>query len=361
MAVPVSFSLRHLLAACLSEYPEEFSVHLRSWEELQDLQEIDAASAGLIPFLYRRAEAFGVQMRNHDLCKGMYLKSWYKYQLRSALPRELLLNNPRLKGAVLLKGAALQQSIYAFDPPTRPADDVDVLIPRESALITLKLMLGDGYQMDNTLSPETLVNLRNSVNLHRGREHLDIHWSIFPVCLDPGFSARLSARAKTGIDGLFYTSPADSLLHTLVHGFGLNEVNPLRWVLDAALLIRSGEVDWNIFNTEARATGWSSVLQYQINLLNSEFEVPVSKEIQLAEQKGYVIGIARMYLSTKNTWIRRFLRVIGWDLAVFSQNQGARPTLFRALVFFPKWVAIFLREFKEVVMATNFQYQTLKG
>lgn len=347
--MPVDLVHKHLLKACLSQTRLDFSQHLMKWETAQNLQEIDPASARLIPFLYRKAESFGVEIKNYGICRGIYLKAWYQYSLVSALPRKTLVNDALFDKAVLLKGAALQQGVYSLDPPTRPADDVDILIPRGENLKVLQKLIERGFWLDSPISSESLVKLRNSAGLRRGQDHFDIHWSVFPICLDPLFTERLVSRSLRGKDGLRYSSPVDSLLHTIVHGFGSNEIAPIRWILDAGLLIRSGEIDWVTFRQEVSATGWSTIVYPQMTVLQSEYGVKVPPEAYGPKMTSYLITIARIYLKTDSVWLRRFLRLFGWDFAVFAQNQGFRPTLRMAIVSTPKLTLYFIRELREVL------------
>ena len=112
----------------MSESSSDFEEAVRAWENVQRIDEIDYASMRLIPYLYKQSLKFRIGLSNEGICKGLYLRSWYTTQVKSAMPQRELRDLGLFHGSVILKGAALQQSVYRADPPTRPADDIDVLV-----------------------------------------------------------------------------------------------------------------------------------------------------------------------------------------------------------------------------------------
>jgi len=86
------------------------------------------------------------------------------------------------------------------------------------------------------------------------------------------------------------------LAHTLVHGWGKNEVSPIRWVLDAAHLVRHPSLDWNDFVHDIVVLGWQSVALHQLQRLQDEYQLPVPSGV-LTELKESPTGrTQRAYL-----------------------------------------------------------------
>lgn len=337
----------HLLSACLSESSSDFEESVRSWERIQVIDDIDYASMRLIPYLYKQSLKFKIDLRDKGICKGLYLKSWYTSQVRSAMPQQELSEQGLLQGSVILKGAALQQTIYLTDPPTRPADDIDLLVSPVNKRSQLSTLIEVGFKLDGPFSADTVLNLRNSANLIRGASNVDVHWSIFPICYDPDFNQRLVARATMGNHGFLIPSATDNLIHALVHGYGSNIIQPIRWVLDAVLLIRSGEIDWPLFKKEVEATGWGPIVSHQLEYLRQAFDISLPEGLSFRAPNGYLIWLSSMYLRTDALWLRRILRLLGWDFAVLAANVGVVPTFVNYFRIFPLLAKSFLQEFAE--------------
>jgi hypothetical protein len=338
-----------LIKACLASI-EDFEPRLRAWESLLEIGDIDYASLRLVPYLYRRAQSFGVNLRDGGIAKGLYLRSWYLYNTAGIAPMQKLSNLDSLAGAIVLKGAALRQTIYRNDPPTRPADDVDFLIPRcrmESAVGQLQSM---EFVIDSIFSIFPMVNLRNSIGLRNGPLNVDLHWGINPICLDPDFFQRMFSRASAGQMGYLLASPTDNLIHTLIHGYGSNQIAPIRWILDAALLVEEGDIDWSLLEVELFRTGWGQMGKHQIAILTQVYDVKVP-EIKFDKPKArlhrYIVVLNSFFATSQNIWALRITRLIGYDLAVLASGRGLPISVKVFVKLFPDWLNLFMKELLE--------------
>ncbi len=117
-----------LVQACLSNC-EDLEPLFRRWETEYDFDAMDFGCMRLLPYLYRRLEACGIAAADHGRIRGIYARYWYLHNTQ-AIPSLTELAHLRDKGLrfLVLKGTSLQFLIYGQDPPTRPADDVDILI-----------------------------------------------------------------------------------------------------------------------------------------------------------------------------------------------------------------------------------------
>jgi hypothetical protein len=61
------------------------------------------------------------------------------------------------------------------------------------------------------------------------------------------------------------------LAHTLVHGAARNEVSPIRWVLDASLLLKHQDLDWQSFLRNSAELGWSDLVAKQLLTLQDTY------------------------------------------------------------------------------------------
>lgn len=343
----------HLIRACLSQDAKSFSGHAAAWDSSFDIEDIDAASMRLIPLYYKLAQQFGVKIENEGICKGVYLKSWYAYKTQGLMPLEDIMELLGGHEAIFLKGVALRGTVYRHDPPTRPADDIDFLVRPSQARAVVETLMLRGFRPEAKLSIETFTSLRHGVNLSKGKVNLDVHWSVVPICLDPGYLTRIWIRSQEAENGVKVLSDTDSLIHSLIHGYGSNVIAPIRWIVDAALLIRKGSIDWELFSREIEVTGWGPMAMKQLEILSDHFGIETGQRLSLSSKPSYLAWVSRVYLRSESLFLRRALRVLGWDFGVYATNLQIRPTFVSFLRCSPQLVSAFLKEFGEYLSRTK--------
>ena len=341
----ISNEHRTLLMACTAD-DRNFESELRKWEQVQDINEIDFATMRLIPYLYKKAKSLNVSMSNEGICRGLYLRAWYMLATVGSPSLEWVREREQFNSAVILKGAAFQATIYGKDPPTRPADDLDLLIPSKAVDAALDTLEVAGLKVDHGLSRQSIRSLRNGTNLYGNHMAIDVHWNLLPVSLDPTFTPRVLSRSVLVHGGLRTLCSTDHLLHTFVHGFARNEILPIRWVLDAALLIREGDIDWGLFWKEVSLTGWHRVVRRQIRFL-AQFGVIVPEPVGQKFSSNWFLLISEWIVVSRKLWVRRVLRVLGYDFASWAQNNSRGLSLTNYWLNWPSWVALEFREWEE--------------
>jgi hypothetical protein len=171
-------------------------------------------------------------------------------QRRSALAAAALLAESGIE-VMVGKGMALLLGDYVR-PGTRPMGDIDFYVRHEHAIATVECLKKAGWS-NLAAFPETLearIRRTPSIMLRHDRDgELDLHWH----CLSEIRKQRSDARIWAGsractVDGVAIRLPSanDLLFHIIVHGIYMNELAPLRWVIDAVLLARRvpNEIDW---------------------------------------------------------------------------------------------------------------------
>lgn len=173
---------------------------------------------------------------------------------------------------------------------------------------------------------ETTLNLRKGCSLLKGGVPVDLHWNPLYWSRDVQLVDRMFDRAIP-IDyrgrELKSLSVTDTLFHTVTHGYGRNSVPPIRWVLDAALLIKQHEIDWRLFKAEAISSGWGRATASQLRILRDEFSVEVPAEVitELSAAPGrFDFWLQRVNLYTGSFWVKRLARLAGWDARVLASN-----------------------------------------
>ena len=334
-----------LLRACLSDQ-DFFEINLRDWEQIQDIETIDYATMRLIPYLYRKTLSYSVHMRDEGICKGLYLRAWYLLQTQGVPSEKWVIQNMDVSQCILLKGAALQKSIYSEDLPTRPTDDLDLLVRPGYVEKSFEILHQAGFSSDSWLSPEGFRRLRHGGNFYGNGLNVDLHWQLIPVSLDPGYTSRLFERASKLSSGISVLSPTDNLFHTLVHGFGANEIAPIRWVVDAAELIGREQIDWQLFWCEVGRTGMHKLVEAQVKTLES-FGVSVPKVRGVRMRTSLPISVSVLFLRTEGRYLRRVLRLLGYDFAVWAQHAGVTPSTLNYYRHLSRWLANTRAEWKE--------------
>jgi hypothetical protein len=247
------------------------------------------ASLRLLPLLYERLRAMGIEHPLTPMLLGVRKRAWY---LNSMLLRRaaLVVGTLRAEGieVMALKGCALTIAYYR-DPASRPMVDADLMVRRSQAERAVKALCAGGWKIKeghqaSARGFELLRRFGHAVSLgHASGQEVDLHWSMLPFADDPseGWWDR-AGEAELGGEKVRVLDPADELLHVCAHGAAWNEVSPIRWIADAATVIgASPELDWSYFIARTRAMGLTLVETNALELL-ATYRVRVPAEV-LAE------------------------------------------------------------------------------
>ena len=71
--------------------------------------------------------------------------------------------------------------------------------------------------------------------------------------------------------------PTRMLFHTAIHGLRWNEESPIRWIVDAMMILRTAghEIDWTALADQADAMQMSDRLHRALAYLEAEFDAPI--------------------------------------------------------------------------------------
>jgi len=256
-----------------------------AWKSLANLDNVDPGSYRLFPILYKNLVANGVDDPYLNIFKWVYDTTRENNGKRfAALARLLAKLRERGMEAVLLKGAALVTGYYR-DYGLRPMLDADILVPtrraREAAAMLMELGwsssltplkgFGDldalsrlGWKPEERKLSEysdEYFTVRHGHDLVNPDEFtIDLHWHALhgynPPDADEPF--RQGARRIT-LEGepVLVLGPEDLLLQVCEHGMRWDPTPPVRWVADAAAILRKegDRLDWGRFTEAARRHG----------------------------------------------------------------------------------------------------------
>lgn len=264
----------------------------RQWPRSGDAAASDAVVAGILPEVKR------TWLENHRRLKAANLLA---EQLAAAgVP------------VMLVKGLPLALQAYA-DLGLRPMGDFDLVVPFAQAQPALQVLAGAGWRAQPTplkhsshedgeallppwaLQPrpleafdELFLQVRHGHGFrHASGLEADLHWFVFQGHCDPGVDDGLWQRAialasvnrAPGCQPsplLLVPDPADHLLLLLSHAARWDAVPAVRWLADAALLLRvAPSLDWDRLRLEARHRRLAALVAPMLALLQEQAQVAV--------------------------------------------------------------------------------------
>jgi hypothetical protein len=289
--------------------------------------------------------------------KGVYLKtSWQQMVFQKRNIEFLASKQSEMPEFAFLKGVALQNSVYVNDPRTRPCDDVDILVDRTDLDNAITFLCEQGFQLEGPYSMEYVLNFRKSASFTRGGLSIDLNWGLYDYARGNKYTSDLQFQ-KVTIEGKTFLILSDTfnLIHSMLHGAGWNSTPSTRWILDAALLIRTGSIDWNVFEKVVIENGWQYPLVDQLLYL-SEFEVEIPGEVieEITESKIDYWGRATyFYQSQPSQFTRRINRAIYSDYLTFITNKGLKNSILNYVKFEPLVVLNLLTQYSRILVNSS--------
>lgn len=269
-----------LLRAALSQGAEAAEAW-RRWTESVDPDEIDPASAQVLPLVYRNLVDQGIEDDRLASLKPRYAVTWARNQRNFRLLNGIL---ERLGAAgietLIFKGAALIP-LYYRDSGVRGMGDVDVMIRPERFSDALHLLGEAGWK---TLSwrPEVFdTRFQHALALYDEiGNSVDLHCHLLMACCEPGADLPFwEASRPFQVEGAPTRTlcTTDHLLQACVHGLNWVQVPPIRWVADAITMLRVApdEVDWDRAHRLALERDMALPVREALGYLHRAFDAPV--------------------------------------------------------------------------------------
>ena len=289
------------------------------WKTLVDFEtDIQYASFRQLPLLYQNLNSFGVKDPLMNRLKGIYRKAWSKNQILFFKTGKVLqiLHEAAIK-TIVLKGVAL--TVWAYkNYAVRPMADMDILVPVSQASEAFELLKMNGWKSLDQLNDDYNFKYNKSITLiSEDDTELDLHWYPFDECYglmkDEDFWDRAVPLVVSGQKTLAL-NPADELLLTCVHGLMPNPEPPIRWIPDAATILKSanGTIDWKRF-------------------------------IEYTEKFGVIIPVKEAFRYLKENFKAHF------PPAVYREIMEMKPSLADKLVYRKKGVFVYHPSFKKIL------------
>jgi hypothetical protein len=158
---------------------------------------------------------------------------------------------------LVMKGYAVGR-LYHDDPAHRPASDLDIAVPAAAWPATIACLKAQGFHAIEASLPTETSSAYHAHGMAHDAEpfEIDVHRHILFYSPWPGADDGFWARARPfriGNADALTLSDEDHLLHACLHGCLPNAVSPVRWIIDAALILRrhGASLDWDVLAGEA--------------------------------------------------------------------------------------------------------------
>ena len=275
----------------------------RAWEQWRaaggNIDSVDGQTFELLPLVYRSLEAGGVADPDLARLKGVYRHAWAANQQR-ANQIGLALDCLGREGipTMVLGGAAVSVSHYR-DLGVRRLDDTAVLVAPRDAERALSALRACGWSMRARIEPRRVLRSAHATSLvPSGGDQVWLHWRVLPESIHDEDFWSAAVRVEVGGVPTLVPGPAQQLLHACAH----DQFFPvsLRWVADAAVVIRSAglTIDWArlVAGASGREASLrvSTALSVLVGLLGTPIPDGVMSELQAPPPGGYEQFILRL-------------------------------------------------------------------
>jgi Uncharacterised nucleotidyltransferase len=246
----------------------------------------DAGISRLLPALRGHPDLGRLPGAARDRIAAGHRESTCRYL---ALKASLSLLLPRLAAAgievLLLKGFPLA-TLYYQSVGARPMVDLDLAVhPAHFGAARRAIeQAGLATSAERRAAPPLPGGHAVAFRAEDGLE-LDLHAQVLHASrwagADDAFwsgAVRLAIRGHRALT----LCPADHLLHSCIHGVQRNEVSPVRWIVDAACILRRGEIDWRRLVEQVGRHDCAGPVRAGLGYLCDQLALPIPAQV-LAE------------------------------------------------------------------------------
>jgi hypothetical protein len=336
-----------LLKACLLSGPESIEA-FHEWLQIinipstmtadksalglpQFFDKLDLGSQRLLSMLYKNMKINKVKHPLIPKLEGFYKYVWYRNQVLMAEFKKIavLLADQGIE-IILRKGLYMTSLVYK-DFGTRPTVDIDIAVRKENWMKTVLVLEGNGWKPNLKLNPNRMsLSQRHAFPYVYNNFELDLHYDFINYPIKDQTKKQIwSNLNKT--EGFNSISKSNEVYLTLIHGFRVNIIPPIRWVADSVLLFRQfDEDDWNDFIQLLDWEKRKSILIMLVYLQSNQFILfPARIQEQLRLQESLKFDLYDRMILTKNHPKLHGL------IKCYSYSSISNPRSFRK--FFISW------------------------
>jgi hypothetical protein len=277
-----------LLEACL--LPEDTGREaFQRWEKSNGLDSADAMSARLLPLLYHRLAAAGIEHPRLGILKGVYRRSWYSNQQLIHRAAEVLRRFGSIGLPTMLLGCLPVAIQYYRDAGARPMESARILVPEGRIGHAIEVLEETGFRRI-TWAPRKMTadfrRFRHALRFGDGNgAKIDLHWRVVWLWSGERENRQLWDTSLPLDVGGTATRSLDSTTELLLAcTFGP------AGIADAALIIGRGGVDWERLRRLAEETRLALPLRETLQYLAGRFQAPAPAEFLRELENARVSG-----------------------------------------------------------------------
>lgn len=303
LVIPESFpnDQEELTLKLILSTDEDFLDLWESWKSSVVFEDLDFATLRILPLLYLRLKSFPCEDSLVGKIKGAYKMAWVSNQRTLyATANVLRIFEQNNIPAIILKGLPLLISYYK-DIGARLMGDADILVKASDVKTAVEILRHHGWQYadrafsiahesgtDGIMSVTKETNFRDA----QGNE-IDLHWGLFHSANRSGIIEQFFGTAQhplsfedlqhgsisVSVLGASCAMPSneDSLLHIVAHGSLRNDHRAIRWIADAAAIIRNSDIDWDRLLGRAERFGLVVEMKIALPYLRKTFGIEIDE------------------------------------------------------------------------------------
>ncbi len=292
-------SLVPLLRAALLD-GDAARVAFEEWRTQLDVATLDLAAWRLLPLLHHnlRRQRIAAPPPLAARLADAYCRQWYRMQHLVTAAADVIAQLSRAGvGTLVLKGLPLCLREYP-SPATRPMTDIDILVPAADVERALAVFAAAGWSPEYPAVAWPTRLCPSSPFHHASGWDVDLHTSVLHGRRGPDADEDLWRRSEPLRVGEVATrtlAPDDLLLHVITHGAWRKALSPVRWAVDAAMIVRrAGDAfEWDRFVRTAAARGLSLFARQGLGYLDATVGVPIPR------------GVLAALAATRIAWLER--------------------------------------------------------
>ena len=290
--------LDQLLKAALLPDEEAAASHAARWLDENDIDHVAFREHRLLAAI---SDRFGRKLAAHPAYPrlvGLQKMLWTKSRLAAREAEPALQAMIDAGCAVMLIKGASRIAVNASAQRGRVAHDIDILVRPQDMIAAFDVLCDRDWQIATGVSPQylrtRLASLR-SMNFFKGSfGDIDLHQQAYDGSQqsaedDLAIWQRALSAEFNGV-GVLVPSPADRMALAIGHG-GLDAHTHSDWLVDCAVAIESGGVDWGVFADIVARRGLAVAAAVALSYLHLETgiavpEAELAKTVELADRAG---------------------------------------------------------------------------
>ncbi|MEP6565459.1 MAG: nucleotidyltransferase family protein [Mesorhizobium sp.] len=278
--------LDQLLKAALLPDEEAACQYAARWLDDNDIDLVSFREHRLLAAI---SDRFGRKLAAHPAYPrlvGLQKMLWTKSRMAMREAEPALQAMVEAGCAVMLIKGASRIAVNASAQRGRVAHDIDILVRAQDMTAAFDVLRERDWQIATGVSPHylrtRLASVR-SMNFFKGSfGDIDLHQLAYDGSQqskedDLAIWQRAVAAEFSGVD-VFVPSPADRMALAIGHG-GLDAHTHSDWLVDCAVAIHGGAVDWDVFNDIVARRGLAVAAAVALSYLALEIGIAVPKTV----------------------------------------------------------------------------------